>query len=195
MLLLLRHRPSQKYLSKTQRIYHALVTGIGDYFRKGRDLRKAILGLSGGIDSALVTVLATRALGPENVKVLLLPSEFSSAGSVGFTSIGERTSVYNIKLFPIAPLFKQYLETLKPHFDNLPFNVAENIQARIREYYWWLCQNKFGYIFCWTPLTKWSSCRIRNTCYGDMCGGLSVIGDVYQNEVYDICEFINTEKK
>ncbi|HNP47193.1 MAG TPA: NAD+ synthase [Bacteroidia bacterium] len=187
--------PSQKIsLSKTERIYHALVTGIGDYFRK-QGFTKAILGLSGGIDSALVTVLATRALGPENVKVLLLPSEFSSAGSVEDSLQLVKNIGVQHEIIPIAPLFKQYLETLKPHFDNLPFNVAEeNIQARIRGVLLMAMSNKFGYILLNTS-NKSEVAVGYGTLYGDMCGGLSVIGDVYKTEVYDICRFINTEKE
>lgn len=187
--------PSQKIsLSKTERIYHALVTGIGDYFRK-QGFTKAILGLSGGIDSALVTVLATRALGPENVKVLLLPSEFSSAGSVDDSLQLVKNIGVQHEIIPIAPVFNQYLETLKPQFNNLPFNVAEeNIQARIRGVLLMAMSNKFGYILLNTS-NKSEVAVGYGTLYGDMCGGLSVIGDVYKTEVYDICRFINTEKE
>lgn len=178
--------------TKISRIHDALVLGIRDYFNK-LGFQKAILGLSGGIDSALVTVLAAKALGPENVRVLLMPSEFSSEGSVNDSlELIRRTGVSH-EIIPIHTVFKEYTQVLSPHFENLPFNVTEeNIQARIRGMLLMAFSNKFGYILLNTS-NKSELAVGYGTLYGDMCGGLSVIGDLYKTEVYALSRFINTD--
>lgn len=177
---------------KIERIHDALLLGIRDYFHK-QGFSKAILGLSGGIDSALVTVLAVRALGSENVKVLLMPSEFSSTGSVDDSLKLVHTLGIQHELIPIAKVFDLFGETLSPQFNNLPFNVTEeNIQARIRGVLLMAMSNKFGYILLNTS-NKSEIAVGYGTLYGDMCGGISVIGDVYKTEVFELARFINKD--
>lgn len=177
---------------KNRLIHDSLVMGIGDYFRK-LGFKKAILGLSGGIDSALSTVLAVRALGKENVRVLLMPSSFSSQHSVDDArKLAENLDI-QYDIIPISTVYDSYLETLNPYFNDLPFNVTEeNIQARIRGMLLMGFSNKFGHILLNT--TNKSEMAVGyGTLYGDLCGGLSVIGDVYKTEVYDLCKWINAE--
>lgn len=188
---------TEKYIypeNKTERIHDALVVGIHDYFKK-LGFSKAILGLSGGIDSSLVAVLAARALGAENVKVLLMPSEYSSAGSVDDSIQLVQNLGIQHEIIPIAPVYNQFLETLRSQFNNLPFNVTEeNIQARTRGVLLMAMSNKFGYILLNTS-NKSEIAVGYGTLYGDMCGGISVIGDVYKTEVYDLVRFINRDEE
>jgi len=180
--------------TKMQRIHDALVMGIRDYFSK-LGFTKAILGLSGGIDSAVVAVLATEALGPEHVKVLLMPSEFSSRHSVDDSvELAGRLGISN-ETIPIKKVYDQYVETLAAGFKGQPFNIAEeNLQARIRGMLLMAQCNKFGYILLNTS-NKSEAAVGYGTLYGDMCGGLSVIGDVYKTEVYELARFINAKKE
>ena len=171
-------------------IHEALVLGIRDYFGK-QNFKKAILGLSGGIDSALVTVLAATALGPENVHTILMPSEFSSKGSVDDSLALLQNLRVSHDVIPIKDLLDEYLIALKPFFKNLPFSVAEeNIQARIRGGLLMAESNKFGYILLNTS-NKSELAVGYGTLYGDMCGGLSVIGDIYKTQVFELCRYIN----
>ena len=173
-----------------EKIHRALTTGIRDYFYK-QGFTKAILGLSGGIDSALVTALAAEALGPENVHVLLMPSEFSSAGSVLDSEQLVKNLGVSQHIIPITPIFQQHLTALQPFFKDLPFNVAEeNLQARIRAALLMAESNKFGYILLNTS-NKSELAVGYGTLYGDMCGGISVLGDVYKTQIYALSEFIN----
>lgn len=175
---------------KTQLIHQALVSGIRDYFRK-MNFSKAILGLSGGVDSALVLALAVDALGKENVLPVLLPSQYSSDHSVNDSvkmcaNIGCR-----YEIVAIEKGYNAVLEMLQPSFANLPFNVAEeNIQARMRAIVLMGMANKHGYILLNTT-NKSEAAVGYGTLYGDMCGGLSVLGDVYKTEVYALCRWIN----
>ncbi|MBP6335858.1 MAG: NAD+ synthase, partial [Bacteroidia bacterium] len=163
---------------KIESIYHALLSGIRDYFQK-LGFKDAILGLSGGVDSALVATLASAALGPEHVKVVLMPSAFSSSGSVDHSMELVKTLGIKHENIPIEPLMTGFLDTLKPQFLNMPFSVAEeNIQARIRGVLLMALSNKFGYILLNTS-NKSEMAVGYGTLYGDMCGGLSVIGDLY----------------
>lgn len=175
-------------------IHEALITGIREYFRK-LGFTKAILGLSGGIDSALVTVLAARALGPENVMTLMLPSRFSSDHSIDDSlKLLENTGVKG-EVVSIEKMFASTLETLDPFFNGFPFNIAEeNIQARLRAVLLMAFSNKFGHILLNTS-NKSEAAVGYGTLYGDMCGGLSVIGDLYKTQVYELCRFINREKE
>jgi NAD+ synthase (glutamine-hydrolysing) len=175
-------------------IHDALVLGIRDYFGK-MGFSKAILGLSGGIDSAVTLVLAAEALGHENVRAVLLPSQFSSDHSIrDAVSLAENLGVpYDI--IPIADAFHSIEKTLEPQFAGLPFNLAEeNIQARIRAVILMAMSNKFGYILLNTS-NKSEAAVGYGTLYGDMCGGLSVLGDVYKTQVYELARFINKDKE
>ncbi|HPD54071.1 MAG TPA: NAD+ synthase [Bacteroidia bacterium] len=178
---------------KIERIYRALVLGIRDYFRK-QGFRTATLGLSGGIDSAVVTCLAADALGPENVKVLLMPSGFSSEGSVTDSLELIRANGVNHETIPIQSIFDAYLAALQPAFSGLPFNVAEeNIQARIRGGLLMAQSNKFGSILLNTS-NKSEIAVGYGTLYGDLCGGISVIGDVYKTDVFKLARFLNRDQ-
>jgi NAD+ synthase (glutamine-hydrolysing) len=174
-------------------IHDALILGLKDYFGK-LGLTKAILGLSGGIDSAVTAVLATRALGKENVSVLLMPSAFSSDHSIEDARILAENLGISYTLFPINDLYNSWLKNLDPHFKELPFGLAEeNLQARIRGTLLMAFSNKFGPILLNTS-NKSEMAVGYGTLYGDMCGGLSVIGDVYKTEVYELASYINKDE-
>ncbi len=173
-------------------IHDALVLGIKDYFRK-QNFKKAILGLSGGIDSALVAVLAARALGAENVLGLMMPSQFSSDHSISDSLELASNIGIEVQQIPIEAGYESVRTLLQPAFGVLPFNVAEeNIQSRLRGLLLMAYTNKFGYILLNTS-NKSELAVGYGTLYGDMCGGLSVIGDVYKTEVFALCEWINRE--
>ena len=174
----------------TALIHDALVLGIRDYFAK-LGFKKAILGLSGGIDSALVLCLAVEALGKDNVMSVLLPSGFSSSHSVDDSLQLVRNLGSPHEIIPIEAPFQSYLNTLKPFFKELPFNIAEeNLQARVRGTLLMAMSNKFGYILLNTT-NKSEAAVGYGTLYGDMCGGLAVIGDVYKTQVYELARYIN----
>jgi NAD+ synthase (glutamine-hydrolysing) len=174
-------------------IHDALILGLKDYFGKV-GLSKAIIGLSGGIDSAVTAVLATRALGKENVSVLLMPSEFSSDHSIEDARILAENLGISYTLFPINDLYNSWLINLAPHFKDLPFGLAEeNLQARIRGTLLMAFSNKFGPILLNTS-NKSEMAVGYGTLYGDMCGGLSVIGDVYKTEVYELAAYMNKDE-
>lgn len=174
-----------------ERIYEALVMGIRDYFNK-LGFKKATLGASGGVDSALTQALAVAALGKENVHAILMPSQFSSGHSV---SDAEQLSINLGNAYdtiPIEPIYDAFMKQLEPHFKDLPFNVAEeNIQARSRGNLLMAMANKFGYILLNTS-NKSELAVGYGTLYGDMAGGISVIGDIYKMQAYRLCEYINT---
>ena len=183
-------RPQLK--DKMALIHDALVLGVKDYFGK-LGFKKAILGLSGGIDSAVTAVIAVRALGKENVRVVLMPSQYSSDHSVNDAkelaeNMGIEYDVINIK-----KIYDSYLKTLKPQFKGLPFNIAEeNLQARSRGMLLMALSNKFGHIVLNTS-NKSEAAVGYGTLYGDMCGGLSVIGDVYKTEVFELARYMNKD--
>jgi NAD+ synthase (glutamine-hydrolysing) len=180
--------------SKTERIHDALISAIRDYFGK-LGFTKAILGLSGGIDSALVLYLATQALGKDNVMSLLLPSGFSSDHSVNDSVAMLKRLGSPYETIPIEDNFQQFLTTLQPYFKDLPFNTAEeNIQARIRGVLLMAFSNKFGYILLNTT-NKSEAAVGYGTLYGDMCGGLAVLGDLYKTQVYELARFINRNEE
>lgn len=177
---------------KYQRIHDALILGIRDYFKK-MNFQKAIIGLSGGIDSAVVLVLAAKALGKENVKALLMPSQFSSEHSVTDSKQLAENIGCPYEIISIKNSYENILKTLDPFFKGLPFNITEeNLQARIRAILLMAFTNKFGYILLNTS-NKSELAVGYGTLYGDMCGGLSVLGDVYKTEVYKLAEYINKE--
>lgn len=183
-----------KPFSEIELIHDALITGIRDYFNK-LGFSKAILGLSGGIDSALVLYLATKALGEKNVMSLLLPSQFSTDHSLNDAKQLCSNLHTPYETVPIEPTFQSFLQTLNPFFKDLPFSVAEeNIQARVRGVLLMAFSNKFGYILLNTT-NKSEAAVGYGTLYGDMCGGLAVLGDVYKTQVYKLCEFINQNEE
>lgn len=180
----------QPFKDKNERIYKALVMGIRDYFAKS-GFKKAVLGLSGGIDSALTCVLAADALGSQNVLSVLMPSEFSTSHSVddALNLCKNLNSPYEI--LEIKDNFDSILVNLKPIFGDRPFDVAEeNLQARIRGMLLMAVSNKFGNILLNTS-NKSEMAVGYGTLYGDMCGGIAVLGDVYKTEVYELSRYIN----
>jgi NAD+ synthase (glutamine-hydrolysing) len=175
-------------------MHDALVMGISDYFSK-MGFKKAILGLSGGVDSALVTVLAARALGPENVHAVMMPSQFSSTHSISDSEQLVRNIGVSSEILAIKDIYELFLSTLAKDFEGQPFNVTEeNLQARIRGVLLMALSNKFGYILLNTS-NKSELAVGYGTLYGDMCGGLSVIGDLYKTDVFELCRYINREKE
>jgi NAD+ synthase (glutamine-hydrolysing) len=173
-------------------IHDALVVGLLNYFRK-LGFSKAIMGLSGGIDSAVTAALTVAALGPEQVHGLVLPSPFSSEHSVSdAVQLAENLGM-SYDIIPIETLYQSTLGTLSPYFGDLPFSLAEeNLQARLRGLLLMAFSNKFGHILLNT--TNKSEMAVGyGTLYGDLCGGLSVLGDVYKGEVYDLAAYINRE--
>ena len=172
----------------------ALICGIKDYFGK-LGFRTATLGLSGGIDSAVTLALAAEALGPANLHVLLLPSQYSSDHSVNDSvQMAENLGIkYNI--LPIEALFNEFRETLQPLFKDMPEDIAEeNIQARIRGTLLMALSNKLGNILLNTS-NKSETAVGYGTLYGDMSGGLSVLGDVYKTDVYLLAKYLNQEQE
>ncbi len=180
--------------AKPALIHAALVMGIRDYFAK-MGFTKAILGLSGGIDSAVTLALAAEALGKDNVYAVLLPSEFSSSHSIDDAVALAENLGCKYDTIGIKEGYHSILNSLDPYFKGLDFNVAEeNIQARIRAVLLMALANKFGYILLNTS-NKSEAAVGYGTLYGDMCGGISVLGDVYKTEVYELAGFINREKE
>lgn len=180
--------------NKMEQIYEALILGIRDYFGK-MGFKKAILGLSGGIDSAVVLALAVEALGKENVTSLLLPSQYSSEHSK--SDAAKMAEILQTPYFtiPIEKAFNSFNEILEPYFKGLPFGIAEeNMQARCRALILMAFSNKFGSILLNTS-NKSEMAVGYGTLYGDMCGGISVLGDVYKTEVYELAKYINRNKE
>lgn len=176
--------------NKIALIHDAIVLGIRDYFGK-LGFKQAILGLSGGIDSAVTLALAAEALGAENVLSVMMPSQFSSDHSVNDSVKMCELLGSPVKNIAIKPAYDAFLDMLEPHFENKPFNVAEeNIQARSRGLILMALSNKHGYILLNTS-NKSEAAVGYGTLYGDMCGGLSVIGDVYKVDVYRLAEYCN----
>jgi len=178
----------------SEKVYQALVLGISDYFRKS-GFRKATLGLSGGIDSALTLVLAVRALGAENVKVLLMPSRYSSDHSVNdAVALANKLGVA-FETLPIHSIASAFEQTLAHTFHGLPSDLTEeNIQARVRGTLLMAFSNKFGHIVLNTS-NKSEAAVGYGTLYGDMNGGLSVLGDLYKTEVYQLSRYINRDEE
>lgn len=175
-------------------IHQALLLGIRDYFGK-MGFKKATLGASGGIDSAVVQALAVEALGKENVHVLLMPSEYSSDHSISDAEALSNNLGNRYDIVPIKDVYNQFLTTLKPLFKDLPFGLAEeNIQSRTRGNLLMAVANKFGYILLNTS-NKSELATGYGTLYGDMAGGISVLGDLYKMQVYALARYINREKE
>ena len=190
--VLVNEREHRQKMGKIEKIHDALILGIKDYFTK-LGFSQAILGLSGGLDSALTAVLAVRALGSANVHVLLMPSPFSSDHSITDAEDLAKNLGIRYDIIPIHRVYESYLDTIKPYFGDLPFNIAEeNLQARTRGNLLMAFSNKFGHVLLNT--TNKSEMAVGyGTLYGDLAGGLSVIGDVYKTEVFELARYINRE--
>ena len=175
-------------------IYQALVLGIRDYFTK-MGFTKAILGSSGGIDSAVTLAIATDALGAQNVLAVLMPSEFSTEHSVDDAVLLSKNLDNPYHIVPIKNVYHSFLETLDPIFNGMPFSLAEeNIQSRSRGNILMAIANKLGYVLLNTS-NKSELATGYGTLYGDMAGGLGVLGDLYKIQVYELAKYINREKE
>lgn len=171
-------------------VHDALVLGIRDYFSK-MGFKKAVIASSGGVDSALTLALAVTALGKENVRAILMPSQFSTGHSVDDAVQLSKNLQNPYDIIPIKNIFDQFVTELEPLFKDLPFNVAEeNIQSRVRGNLVMAIANKFGYILLNTS-NKSELATGYGTLYGDMAGGLGVLGDCYKLQVYTLCKYIN----
>ncbi len=175
-------------------VYKALVLGTRDYVRKC-GFKKAVIGLSGGIDSAVTAVIAARALGKGKVLGVTMPSGFSSKGSVKDSKVLAKRLGIAFENIPIKSVYNAYTRTLSDMFTGLPFDVTEeNLQARIRGKILMAISNKYGYLVLTTG-NKSELAVGYCTLYGDMCGGLAVISDIPKTMVYDIAEYINRRKE
>jgi NAD+ synthase (glutamine-hydrolysing) len=175
-------------------IYDALVLGIKDYFNK-MGFTKAILGSSGGIDSAVTLALACEALGKANVRAVLMPSPYSTEHSVKDAVELSKKLDNPYDIIKIADIYETFLSTLQPIFKDLPFSVAEeNIQSRSRGNILMAIANKFGYVLLNTS-NKSELATGYGTLYGDMAGGLGVLGDCYKMQVYALAKYINRNKE
>jgi len=174
-------------------VYQALVLGVRDYMRKC-GFKTAILGLSGGIDSAVTCCLAVAAVGAANVVSVSMPGPYSSKGSVEDSRRLARNLGVRFEVIPITPVYEAYLKTLENQFRGTERDVAEeNIQARIRGNVLMALSNKFGDLLLSTG-NKSELAVGYCTLYGDMSGGLSVIADVPKTMIYELAGYINQEK-
>jgi len=176
------------------KIHDALILGLHDFFTK-LNFDKAVLGLSGGIDSSVALVIATRALGPEHVRVMLMPGAYSSEGSVSDSEILANRLGVRYDVVPIQQVMDAFTGLLDPLFKDTREDVTEeNLQARIRGTLLMAVSNKFGNILLNTS-NKSESAVGYATLYGDMSGALSVLGDVYKTDVYKLAEYINRQEE
>lgn len=181
-------------LSKPEKLYRASVLGIRDYHHKN-NIKKAVIGLSGGIDSALVVVLAVEALGKENVVGVLLPSEYSTSHSVSDAKASAENLQIEHYTIPIKESFTTIHSALQPVFKDLPFGLAEeNLQSRIRLSIIMGIANKIGAAMLNTT-NKSETAVGYGTLYGDTSGGIAAIGDMYKTEVWELSRWINREKE
>ena len=178
----------------THYIYDALVMGIRDYFTK-MDFKQAIIGSSGGIDSAVTIALASAALGAENVRCILMPSPYSTEHSIGDAVELSKNLGNPYDIVPIKNIYESFLSGLDTIFGDRPFSVAEeNIQSRTRGNLLMAIANKLNYILLNTS-NKSELSTGYGTLYGDMAGGLGVLGDCYKQQVYALARYINMEKE
>ncbi len=186
--------PAAERTSDIEQIHDALILGIKDYFAKS-GFKKAVLGLSGGIDSAVVCALACKALGAENVMAVLMPSKYSSDHSVQDALDLVNNIGCKHEIIPIKEAADAFDSMLAKSFEGLPFSLAEeNIQARSRGIVVMAMSNKFGYILLNT--SNKSECAVGyGTLYGDMCGAISVIGDVYKTQVFNLARYMNKDRE
>jgi NAD+ synthase (glutamine-hydrolysing) len=175
-------------------VYDAILLGIKDYFSK-MGFTKAIIGSSGGIDSAVTIALACEALGKENVRAILMPSEFSTTHSVSDAEQLSKNLGNPYDIIPIKKIFDSFITELNPVFKDLPFGIAEeNIQSRTRGNLLMAIANKFGYILLNTS-NKSELATGYGTLYGDMAGGIGVLGDCYKLQVYELAMYINKKSE
>ena len=175
-------------------VHDAIVMGIKDYFAK-MGFSKAIIGSSGGIDSAVTIALACEALGAENVRAVLMPSQYSTGHSVNDAEQLSKNLGNPYDIIPIKNIYEAFLTELKPIFNDLPFSTAEeNIQSRTRGNLLMAIANKFGYILLNTS-NKSELATGYGTLYGDMAGGLGVLGDCYKLQVYALTKYINRQQE
>ncbi len=175
-------------------VYDALILGIRDYFQK-MGFQKAILGSSGGIDSAVTLAIACDALGAQNVRAILMPSPYSTSHSVDDAVELSKNLQNPYDIVKINNIYKSFLDTLDPLFKGLPFSLAEeNIQSRSRGNILMAIANKFGYILLNTS-NKSELATGYGTLYGDMAGGLGVLGDCYKLQVYELAKYINRNQE
>jgi NAD+ synthase (glutamine-hydrolysing) len=175
-------------------VLNALIFGLKEYCEKLK-FKKIILGLSGGLDSALVTYIAVKAFGAENVHVMLMPSKYSSEGSINHSiKLVENLGITHNEV-SIQNVVDEIQFTLEEPFTSVPEGLTEeNIQARVRGIYLMAFANRFNYLLLNTG-NKSELATGYCTLYGDMCGGLAVIGDVYKTDVYRIAKFINRNEE
>ncbi len=179
--------------SEDAAVYQALVLGTRDYVRKC-GFSKVLVGLSGGVDSALVAAIAVDALGKENVTTIGMPSQYSSAGSIEDARALAANLGIRFKTIPIHDLFGQYTQALAPLFAGRDSDITEeNIQSRIRGNLLMALSNKFNALVLTTGNKSEMSVGYC-TLYGDMVGALAVIGDVVKTEVYQLCRYLNRER-
>ena len=175
-------------------VYNAIVLGIKDYFTK-MGFTKAILGSSGGIDSAITLALACAALGTDNVRAVLMPSQYSTSHSVTDAEQLSLNLGNPYEIIPVENIYNSFLNELKPIFKDLPFSIAEeNIQSRTRGNLLMAIANKFGYILLNTS-NKSELATGYGTLYGDMAGGIGVLGDCYKLQIYALAKYINKDKE
>lgn len=189
----IREQTQAEHEDELQVLEDALVFGIREYCEKN-GFRNIVLGSSGGIDSAVVQTLACKALGPQKVQALLLPSAFSSEGSVDDAVRLSENLGNPYSIMPIAGIYESFLTALNPSFGDLPFDVTEeNLQARIRGQLLMSWSNKFGHLLLNTS-NKSEMAVGYSTLYGDLCGGLSPLGDVFKTRVYALAHYLNREQ-
>lgn len=176
-----------------EEVFKALVYGLKEYCTK-LNFKKVLVGLSGGIDSALVTCIAVEAMGAENVHVLLMPSKYSSDGSVTDSLKLIRNLGISFNNLSIQPVVDETISQLKPALKNIKSLTEENLQARIRGLYLMAYSNNEGHLLLTTG-NKSEMAVGYATLYGDMAGGLAVIADVYKTDVYKIANYINRERE
>lgn len=175
-------------------VHDAIVSGIKDYFNK-MGFTKAILGSSGGIDSAVTLALACTALGKDNVRAVLMPSQYSTGHSVSDAEQLSKNLGNPYDIIPVENIYNSFLNELKPVFKDLPFSIAEeNIQSRTRGNLLMAIANKFGYILLNTS-NKSELATGYGTLYGDMAGGIGVLGDCYKLQIYSLAKYINRDKE
>jgi NAD+ synthase (glutamine-hydrolysing) len=183
-------RQDEKRATLPEEVYQALVVGTHDYVLKN-GFKGVVIGLSGGIDSALTACVAVDALGAENVTCVFMPTRFSASESARDAEALAKNLGVAYHVVPIEETFNQYLKMLQPMFDNTPMGVAEeNIQARVRGNILMALSNKFGAMVLTTGNKSEVSVGYC-TLYGDMCGGYAVIKDVPKLLVYELSNYIN----
>lgn len=173
-------------------VYELLIGKIRDYFA-GAGICKAVIGLSGGVDSALVAALAADALGPENVHGIMMPSEFSTGHSITDSEQLAANLGISVEQIPIGPLYDSAMESMARFFEDGRWDTTqENIQARIRGLILMAYSNRFNALVLNTS-NKSELSTGYGTLYGDLAGAIMVIGDLYKVQVYELCRYINRD--